>query len=200
MTRSSDGRRFSNVAPSCDGVSASSSQCGTKLGYDTARSRGDPVPRARAGDVVPGAKDRARDRRTVEAVIGEHVGVRAAGGNLLQTDLRQLGANAGARQRRADHHALAELEVVIVQRDDVLEGTEGLTHPLIVDAVEPRQVDHRGRDALARQFVGRAPRVGEQDGSVANQRHVVPLAQRHAAADLEARSRPASSTAGRAAR
>ena len=75
-------------------------------------------------------------------MIREHIGVRTARRNFLQSKLRNLGPNAGARQRRGDHDALAEFEVVIVERDDVLERPQLVGDPAIVDAIEPRQIDH----------------------------------------------------------
>ena len=128
--------------------------------------------------------DGARDRRAVESVVRQHFGIGAAGGHLGESDRRDLRAHARSGQRGGDHHALAELEVVVVERDDRREAAERLFHPRIVDPVEPRQIDHRSGDALLVELLGRFPRVGQQHRAVADDGDIGARPNDGAAADL----------------
>jgi hypothetical protein len=96
----------------------------------------------------------------------EHVGVAAAGGNVGQADRGQFGADARPRQRGADHDALTELEVVIVERHDQRIRAERACCPFVIDPIEPWQIDDAGADAVARQFIGGTAGTAEQQRSV----------------------------------
>src|SRR6267154_3734318 len=54
------------------------------------------------------------DRRGVEPMVREHFGVAAARGHVGEADRAHLGADAGARERRRDHHALPQHDVMVV--------------------------------------------------------------------------------------
>src|SRR5262245_26370381 len=123
MTASSIGERFSNVPPA-PGVSRSAIQWLTRGGY-MLRENG------------------ARDRSGVEAVMREDFGIGAAGGDVGQSDRGDLGAGARARQRRRDHDALPQRHVMVVERDHERKPAERRAHPVVVEAIQPGEIDDR---------------------------------------------------------
>ena len=118
-------------------------------------------------------------------MMGEDFGVGAARRDVGQTERQDIRADACACKRRRDHHALPERDVVVIERDDQRKSAEHGPHPLVVDAIEPREIDYRGADAAGSEIVGGAPGVRHQHRSVTDERDVAASAQRHAASDLE---------------
>ena len=120
----------------------------------------------------------------------EHFGVAAARGHVGEADASAtLARDAGARERRGDHDALARASRsgCRASRSSGSGRASRRTH-VVVDAIEPRQVDHRRADALAaRARRPRATRSSAAAGRSRRARRRAPGAQRHAAADLAAR-------------
>src|SRR5436190_8663864 len=86
----------------------------------------------------------ADDRLLVEPVIMDHLVVAAAHGDVAQAERDDGRCLPRSRQRRRNHLALPEADVVIVERYDQRKAAEHAAHPVLVDAIQPRQVDDGG--------------------------------------------------------
>ena len=109
----------------------------------------------------------------------------AAAGKIEDAEILHAGGNAEAREAGGEHLALAAGDVVVVEGDDAGEPACGFAEPVVIDAIEPRQVHEAHGRATLGELLRCAPGLPEQHGAVADDEHVRAFAQRDAAAGRE---------------